>query len=72
MFLQIQFANDEADYGEGLELGLDLFSFGETLFHPHISTLLPLAYQLLNRSQFGEIITAHLANRSKVEVDQLS
>ena len=24
----VQFANDEADYGEGLELGMDLFSFG--------------------------------------------
>ena len=60
----IQFANDECDYGEGLELGLDLFSFtSEDCFHKVILSLLPLAYQFLNRDAFGKILDAHLANR---------
>ena len=56
----IQFANDECDYGEGLELGLCLFSYGSKQLHPQISVLLPLAYQLLNRPEFQQIIEAHL------------
>jgi len=67
----VQFANDEADYGEGLELGMDLFSFGGKVFHPHIGMLLPLAYQLLNRHQFSTIIQAHLNERRKDDVDEL-
>lgn len=59
----VQFANDECDFGEGLELGLDLFSFGSEVFHSTILSVLPLAYDLLNRSQFGEIVKAHLADR---------
>lgn len=60
----VQFANDECDYGEGLELGLDLFSFGGECFHRTILHLLPLAYQLLGRPQYAEIITAHLKDRN--------
>ncbi|GFR57922.1 histone PARylation factor 1 [Elysia marginata] len=69
----IQFANDECDYGEGLELGLCLFSYGHKELHSQISFLLPLAYQLLNRSQFQEIIEAHLKCRRGVteSVDEL-
>ncbi|GFN76616.1 upf0609 protein c4orf27 [Plakobranchus ocellatus] len=69
----IQFANDECDYGEGLELGLCLFSYGSKEFHPQISILLPLAYQLLNRPQFQQIIEAHLKCRRSIEesVDEL-
>lgn len=33
----VQFANDECDYGMGLELGLDLFCYGS-----HVSNSLPL------------------------------
>ncbi|KAG8186902.1 hypothetical protein JTE90_023788 [Oedothorax gibbosus] len=61
----IQFANDECDYGMGLELGIDLFSFGDPYFHPIILHLLPLAYDLLKRPKYGEIIRCHLANRKK-------
>ncbi|XP_059147429.1 histone PARylation factor 1-like isoform X2 [Physella acuta] len=70
----IQFANDECDYGEGLELGLDLFSFGSKDFHPQIGLLLPLAYQLLNRSEFAKIIEAHLKCRKTLAecVDELA
>nr|KAG5698518.1 hypothetical protein BaRGS_023221 [Batillaria attramentaria] len=48
----VQFANDECDYGEGLELGLDLFTFGGKCFHSAIGSLLTLAYQLLRRPQY--------------------
>ena len=69
----IQFANDECDYGEGLELGLCLFSYGSKELHPQISCLLPLAYQLLDRPQFQKIIEAHLKCRRGIgeSVDEL-
>lgn len=59
----VQFANDECDYGEGLELGIDLFCYGREVFHSTILQLLPLAYMLLNRQEYGQIIEAHLKNR---------
>ncbi|CAL1540707.1 unnamed protein product [Lymnaea stagnalis] len=70
----VQFANDECDYGEGLELGLDLFSYGSSVLHPQISSLLPLAYQLLNRQEFSRIIEAHLKRRRGLTecVDELA
>ena len=60
----IQFANDECDYGEGLELGLDLFSYGGSVFHSTIGQLMPLAYMLLHKPEFQKIIEAHLKKRS--------
>lgn len=60
----IQFANDECDYGEGLELGIDLFTYGGHVFHSMMLHLLPLAYQLLRRHEYGKIIEAHLQHRS--------
>ncbi|CAI9158689.1 unnamed protein product [Rangifer tarandus platyrhynchus] len=68
----VQFANDECDYGMGLELGLDLFCHGSHYFHKVAGQLLPLAYNLLKRNLFAEIIEAHLANRSQEDVDQLA
>ena len=65
MVTLVQFANDECDYGEGLELGIDVFSYGGHQLHGAISGLLPLAYQLLRRREFSAIITAHLADRKK-------
>ncbi|CAI9738003.1 Hypothetical predicted protein [Octopus vulgaris] len=59
----IQFANDECDYGEGLELGINLFCFGGDIFNSTIQFLLPLAYQLLQHPQFSQIITEHLKHR---------
>lgn len=61
----IQFANDECDYGMGLELGIDLFVFGHERFHGIIGHLLPLAYQLLKRDLFAEVLEAHLENRQR-------
>ncbi|XP_063166258.1 histone PARylation factor 1 isoform X2 [Candoia aspera] len=71
MLTFIQFANDECDYGMGYELGIDLFCYGSHYFHNIIGQLLPLAYSLLKRSLFAEIIEAHLANRRKEKVDLL-
>lgn len=40
-------------------------------FHKTVGQLLPLAYSLLKRSLFADIIQSHLANRRQEEVDQL-
>lgn len=68
----VQFANDECDYGMGYELGIDLFCYGSHYFHKVIKQLLPMAYSLLKRNLFGEILEAHLSNRSHDNLDQLS
>jgi hypothetical protein len=57
-------ANDECDFGASLELGLDLFSFGDKMFHRSALQLLKTAYNLLKRSLFASIIEIHLANRT--------
>uniref|UniRef100_A0A9L0SK62 Histone PARylation factor 1 n=2 Tax=Equus TaxID=9789 RepID=A0A9L0SK62_HORSE len=72
MMTFVQFANDECDYGMGLELGMDLFCYGSHYFHKVAGQLLPLAYNLLKRNLFAEIIEDHLANRSKENIDQLA
>lgn len=58
-------ANDECDFGNGLELGIDLFCLGSPVFHDTIEHLLTTSYSLLRRSEFGEIIKSHLKNRKK-------
>ncbi|XP_068448035.1 histone PARylation factor 1 [Clinocottus analis] len=68
----VQFANDECDYGMGYELGMDLFCFGSHYFHKVIRQLLPMAYSLLKRNLFGEILEAHLSSRSNDHLDQLA
>ena len=67
----VQFANDECDYGQGYELGIDLFSFGEEHFHSMARMLLSVAYQLLGREEFGEILNAHLKDRQRDNVSQI-
>lgn len=52
----VQFANDERDYGMGLELGLNLFCFGDPYLHSSVLALLPLAYELLGRPKFAQIV----------------
>ncbi|XP_040274594.1 histone PARylation factor 1 isoform X1 [Bufo bufo] len=71
MITFVQFANDECDYGMGYELGIDLFCYGSHYFHKVTGQLLPLAYKLLKRDLFAEIIESHLANRSRENVSQL-
>ncbi len=63
ILMLVQFANDECDYGEGIELGLDLFSYGGEVFHSTIKNLLSLGYQLLGRHEYKNIILAHLEHR---------
>jgi len=65
----VQFANDECDYGMGLELGLDLFSHGDRFLHSVVGHLLPVAYDLLQREEYGQICRSHLKNRSRDPVD---
>ncbi|KAF1571701.1 Histone PARylation factor 1, partial [Eudyptes moseleyi] len=72
MLTFVQFANDECDYGMGYELGMDLFCYGSHYFHKTVGQLLPLAYALLKRNRFAEIIESHLANRREEKVDQLA
>lgn len=62
----VQFANDECDYGMGLELGIDLFSYGNEIFKGTVLQLLPLAYSLLGRKLYGKIIEKHLEKRVKM------
>ena len=52
----VQFANDEGDPGMGLELGLNAFTFGGSQLHSYIKHLLGVAYELLGRSKFSQII----------------
>lgn len=63
-------ANDECDFGMGLELGLDLFYQGDDFFHKDIEFLLSNAYTLLDRSNFTDILKAHLEERKNS--DQVS
>ncbi|XP_071848050.1 histone PARylation factor 1-like isoform X2 [Apostichopus japonicus] len=67
----VQFANDECDYGEGYELGIDMFSYGDPIFHKAITNVLPLAYHLLDRSEFAEILELHLSDRRHTDLSQL-
>ena len=65
----VQFANDECDYGMGLELGLDLFSHGCPTLHSMVRHLLPLAYELLQREAFAQVIREHLKHRNTTPLD---
>ena len=59
----VQFANDESDFGMGLELGIDFFLHGGECFHKTVLKLLPTAYKFLKRDLYAEIIEKHLAQR---------
>ncbi|XP_008415265.1 histone PARylation factor 1 [Poecilia reticulata] len=72
MMTFVQFANDECDYGMGYELGIDLFCYGSHYFHKVVKQLLPMAYSLLKRNLFGDILESHLSSRSHNNLDQLS
>jgi hypothetical protein len=51
-----QFANDESDYGMALELGLNMFSFGDAQLHRYVRVLLSISYSLLNRNLYADIL----------------
>nr|CDS27809.1 protein of unknown function DUF2228 [Hymenolepis microstoma] len=75
----VQFANDEGDYGQGLELGLDLLAYHPSTKTPdesfkrasrlnaRINCLLPIGYQLAGLPKFAEVVRKHMANRSRVK-----
>ena len=58
----MQYANDELDYGMGLELGLDLLAFGGEVFHSTIIHLLGVAYELLERPEFIAVLKVYHFN----------
>ncbi|CAF1548710.1 unnamed protein product [Rotaria magnacalcarata] len=68
----IQFANDECDYGEGLEFGLNLFLYGSSKLHSRIMSLLPLGYKLLQRNLYAQIITDHLSSGRSNLIENLN
>lgn len=62
-------ACDESDFGNAIELGLDLFSFGTPELHSAAQRLLQTGYSMVKKPQFGAIVTAHLKNRRKHSTD---
>ncbi|KAK9305670.1 hypothetical protein QLX08_003435 [Tetragonisca angustula] len=58
-------AADECDFGTVLELGHDLFCSGVPFVKSKALNLLSLAYSLLQRPQFFEILKSHLKDRRK-------
>lgn len=67
LITNVQFANDEGDPGQGLELGIDLLVHGGNCFNSTIRHLLTVAYGLVRRDAFAKIANAHL-NRRKESV----
>ena len=57
-------ANDECDFGNGLQLGLEFWAYDGKLTAAALEHL-SMAYMLLNRGAFGDIIAAHAAARNK-------
>ena len=53
----------------GLELGLDLFCHGDH-FHRVVLHLLPLAYDLLQREEYGKRLQQHLLHRHHTPLDR--
>lgn len=58
-------AADECDFGTPLELGIDMFCQGHPCFDRSTKQFMSMAYNLLNRSYFADIIDIHLKNRLK-------
>ncbi len=64
----IQFANDEIDYGMGLEFGINMFCHGDLALHKFIRSAAVTSYNLLGRELYAEILKEHLKNRKlKIE-----
>uniref|UniRef100_A0A915E373 Histone PARylation factor 1 n=1 Tax=Ditylenchus dipsaci TaxID=166011 RepID=A0A915E373_9BILA len=58
IFSYVQFANDELDFGMGLEFGHQLYLSNYACFDGLAKSVLCNAYNLLNRSQFTDILQA--------------
>lgn len=59
----IQFANDETDYGMGIEFGINMFCFGDLKLHKFMKSTIVVSYTLLGRNLYSEILVEHLKNR---------
>ncbi|VDN08391.1 unnamed protein product [Thelazia callipaeda] len=60
---RVQFANDEKDFGMGLELGHNIFWSNYAYFDKLAQKLLVTAYELLNREVFAYILKVHMPTR---------
>lgn len=60
---------NKATEAEGVDL---VFPSLLQYFHKTVGHLLPLAYTLLKRNLFAEIIEQHLGNRREEDLDQLA
>lgn len=58
-------ANDECDFGTGLEFGINLFCYGSDCLNEVALNVLKVTYALLRRHPFAQIAEAHLKNRKK-------
>ncbi|KAG4072512.1 hypothetical protein HA402_004601 [Bradysia odoriphaga] len=58
-------AVDESDFGNSIELGIDLFCYGAPQLHSTLLRLLVNGYTMIDRPQFIAIIKAHLENRDR-------
>uniref|UniRef100_A0A0R3S4H6 Uncharacterized protein n=1 Tax=Elaeophora elaphi TaxID=1147741 RepID=A0A0R3S4H6_9BILA len=59
----VQFANDERDFGMGLELGHDMFWSNYGCFDKVAKRLLVTAYKLLDRNTYAHLIEIHMPYR---------
>ncbi|CAG9539623.1 unnamed protein product [Cercopithifilaria johnstoni] len=62
----VQFANDEKDFGMGLEFGHDIFWSNHDFFDKMAVKLLATAYMLLNRGAFAHILKVHMPFRRRI------
>ncbi|CAK8686426.1 unnamed protein product [Clavelina lepadiformis] len=67
----IQFANDECDYGMGLEFGVDLFCYGSRYLNKMSKMLLYTAYKLLKRDLYATICEKHLDDRREENFERI-
>ncbi|KAJ6648596.1 Histone PARylation factor 1-like [Pseudolycoriella hygida] len=58
-------AVDECDFGNSIELGIDLFCYGAPELHSTLLRLLVNGYNMIDRPQFTAIIKAHLESRER-------
>lgn len=59
IYSYVQFANDEMDFGMGLEFGHDLFISNYECFDGMAKSVLSTAYKLLDRNVFATILEKH-------------
>ncbi|KAL3981565.1 hypothetical protein ACH3XW_43610 [Acanthocheilonema viteae] len=59
----VQFANDEKDFGMGLEFGHNIFWSNYVFFDKMALKILTTAYKLMNREAFAHILEVHVPSR---------